>query len=352
MRAASDERDYPLGAWTNCDDGRKDPGRVPGGGYSEHPNARRARVGLIPREATLTDTAEARALALAAEPMRVAGPRPGFARGTFSSIRDIVAHRELLDSLIKRELKARYKDSALGFVWSLARPLAMLLIYYIALGKFLGAARDIPDFAIFIYTGLTAWGLFSEAVQIGTGSIVANSGLIKKVYLPREVFPLSVIGSALFNFGIQLLILLTATVVAGAFPTGADWWYFPLSLAVILVWATALVLLLSAVNVYLRDVQYLVEVVIMIMFWASPIVYSLKQVQGHVSERLLELYLANPMTLAVQGFQRTFWVSGRDEPVADHLAARLGIALAIGLVLLWLFQRVFARLQSNFAQEL
>lgn len=300
----------------------------------------------------MTDTAESRAQALASAPMRVAGPRPGFARGTLSSLRDIFAHRELLDSLIKRELKARYKDSALGFVWSLARPLAMLLIYYVALGKFLGAARDIPDFAIFIYTGLTAWGLFSESISIGTGSVVANSGLIKKVYLPREVFPLSVIGSSIFNFLIQLGILLVATVVAGAFPTGSQWWYFPLSLAVILVWATALVLLLSAVNVYLRDVQYLVEVVIMIMFWASPIVYSWKLVQDHVSGFLTELYLANPMTLAVIGFQQTFWVNGRDEPVPDMLAERLGIALVVGLILLWLFQRVFARLQSNFAQEL
>ncbi|MBD3779802.1 MULTISPECIES: ABC transporter permease [unclassified Cellulomonas] len=300
----------------------------------------------------MTDTAEARAAALAAEPLRIAGPRPGFARGTLSSVRDILAHRELLASLVRRELKARYKDSALGFVWSLARPLAMLLIYYVALGQFLGAARDIPDFAIFIYTGLTAWGLFSESISVGTGSIIANTGLIKKVYLPREVFPLSVIGSSLFNFAIQLLILVAATVVAGAFPTGARWWYFPLSLAVVLVWSTALVLLLSAVNVYLRDVQYLVEVVVMILFWASPIVYSWALVRDHVSGALTDLYLANPMTLAVIGFQQTFWVGGSDQPVPGHLGERLGIALGVGLVLLWVFQRVFARLQSNFAQEL
>jgi ABC-2 type transport system permease protein len=300
----------------------------------------------------LTDIAEARAAALADEPLRIAGPRPGFARGTLSSLRDIAAHRELLGSLVRRELKARYKDSALGFVWSLARPLAMLLIYYVALGQFLGAARNIPDFAVFIYTGLTAWGLFSEAISIGTGSIIANSGLIKKVYLPREVFPLSVIGSSLFNFAIQLVILIGATVMVGAFPTGSRWWYFPLSLAVILVWATALVLLLSAVNVYLRDVQYLVEVIVMIMFWASPIVYSWALVRDHVSGALTDLYLANPMTLAVIGFQQTFWVGGDDQPVPTHLAERLGIALAVGVVLLWLCQRVFARLQSNFAQEL
>ncbi|MBF0687193.1 MAG: ABC transporter permease [Cellulomonas sp.] len=300
----------------------------------------------------MTDIATARAHALADEPMRIAGPRPGFARGTVSSIRDIVGHRELLGSLVRRELKSRYKDSALGFVWSLIRPLAMLLIYYVALGKFLGNERNVPDFAVFIYTGLTAWTLFSEIVTVGTASIVQNSGLIKKVYLPREVFPLSVVGSSLFNFGIQLVILTGATLAVQRFPTGGRWLYFPLALAVVLVWATALALLLSAVNVYLRDVQYLVDVALMIMFWASPIVYAWHQVAGSISPRLQDIYLTNPMTLAVLGFQRTFWVSGDGQLAPDQLAARLGIALAVGVVLLWVCQRVFARLQSNFAQEL
>jgi ABC-2 type transport system permease protein len=300
----------------------------------------------------MTDTATDRAAALADEPMRIAGPRPGFARGTLSSLQDIVGHRELLGSLVRRELKSRYKDSALGFLWSLIRPLTMLLIYYVALGKFLGNERNVPDFAIFIYTGLTAWGLFSETVTVGTASIVQNSGLIKKVYLPREVFPLSVVGSALFNFAIQMVILLLATLSVGAFPTGERWLYFPLSLAVVLVWATALALLLSAVNVYLRDVGYLVEVAIMVGFWASPIVYAWHQVASTVTGWLQDLYLANPMTLAVLGFQRTFWVSGDGQEAPDGLAGRLGIAFVVGLVLLWVCQRVFARLQSNFAQEL
>jgi ABC-2 type transport system permease protein len=302
----------------------------------------------------MTDIAAERAVRLGAEPLREAGPRPGFASGTLSSLRDIAAHRELMGFLVRRELKSRYKDSALGFVWSLIRPLAMLLIYYIALGKFLGAARSIPDFAIFIYTGLTAWTLFNEIVTIGTASIVANSGLIKKVYLPREVFPLSVIGSAIFNFLIQLGILLAATVTVGRFPTGPRWFYFPLSLAVLLVFATALALFLSAVNVYLRDVGYLVEVALMIGFWASPIVYSWAQVAKTLSKHvtLEQMYLINPVTLVVAGFQKSFWVSGTGRPLPDHLGERLWIMLAVGVVLLWVCMRTFARLQANFAQEL
>lgn len=301
----------------------------------------------------MTSISDERAARLAQEAWRTTGPKPGLAAGTVAQARDIWRHRELLDMLIRRELKARYKDSTLGFLWSLMRPLALLLIYFIALGQFLGAARQIPGFAIFVYTGLTAWGLFSEAVSTGTASIVSNAGLIKKVYLPREIFPLSAIGSSLFNFAIQLVILVAATIVTSSFPTGSRWLYLPLSLAVIVVIALAWSLLLSAVNVYLRDVQYLVEIALMIAFWLSPVVYSWGLVQRELSASWMEtLYLSNPMTLAIIGFQQTFWVAGDGEVVPDHLVAGLWAWLGIGVVFVWVAQRVFVRLQGNFAQEL
>lgn len=306
----------------------------------------------------MTNESASRAARLAAEPLRDAGPRPGFVSGTAQSLRDVLAHRELLDLLIRRELKARYKDSVLGFFWSLAKPLAMLLVYYVAIGKFLGAEQvpgrpgGIPAFAIFIFTGLTAWQLFSDIVVGCTGSIVANAGLIKKVYVPREVYPLSVVGAALFNFAIQLGILITATVVTGQFPTGSRWGYFVLALAVLVTFSTALGLLLAAINVYLRDVQYLIEIMIMILLWASPIVYAWKFVDEALDGFLQALYLANPMTQVVLGFQRAFWVAGDGEPFPPDLPRSLAISLVISVVLLWVSQRVFSRLQSNFAQEL
>ena len=300
----------------------------------------------------MSDESAKRSLALAGEPLRSAGPVQGFAIGTIESIRDIWAHRELLGLLVRRELKARYKDSTLGFFWSLIRPLTNLLIYYVAVGKFLEAERSIPSFAIFIFTGLTAWGLFSEIVSTGTASVVANSGLVKKVYLPREVFPLATIGSALFNFVIQIAILAIATVVAGAIPSGLRLLYLPVSFALVLVFSTALALLLSAVNVYLRDVNYLVEVSLMVLFWASPIVYSWALVSPKLNTWLTEIYLANPITLATVGFQRALWVAGDGQPIPPNLELRLGISLAVSLVLLWVCQRVFTRLQGNFAQEL
>jgi ABC-2 type transport system permease protein len=303
---------------------------------------------------------EVRAQAIASQPMRPAGPRHGFFSGTFESIRAVWAHRELLDQLIRREIKSRYKDSVLGFFWSLAKPLAMLVVYYVAIGKFLGAAQTpthpggIPDFAIFIFAGLTAWQLFSDIVINGTASIVGNAGLIKKVYVPRELFPLSVVGSALFNFAIQLGVLLAATAAIGQFPTGERWMFFILAVAVTVPFATALALILSATNVYLRDVQYLVEIMLMILMWASPIIYSWGLVQEALAGHpwIQQLYLANPMTLVVLGFQKAFWVGGDGQPFPEHLGRYLVIAFWISIALLWFSQRVFARLQSNFAQEL
>lgn len=301
----------------------------------------------------MTTHKEARNLRLAAEPLVPSGPVTGFIGGTADSVRGVWRYRELLDLLVKRELKSRYKDSALGFLWSLIRPLTQLLIYYIAIGQFLGAARSIPDFAIYIFTGLTAWGLFSEIVSTGTGSIVANGGLVKKIYLPREVFPLSVIGSAFFNFMIQLVILLVAALIASEPPSLVGWGYVLIGTILLLIYATAAAFLLSAINVYLRDVQYLVEVVLMVGFWISPIVYAWSFVHDALHSQFLnELYLANPVTLAVLAFQRGIWVAGAGVPQPTDLGLRILIAIAIGLPLLWICQRVFARLQSNFAQEL
>jgi ABC-2 type transport system permease protein len=290
---------------------------------------------------------------LAAEPLMPAGPVKGFFRGTWHSLRDLRSYRELLGLLVRRELKARYKDSTLGFLWSLIRPLAILLVYYIAIGKFLGAERSIPDFAIYIFTGLLAWSFFTEVVSGGTGCIVGNAGLIKKVYLPREVFPLSVVGGALFTLATQFVVLGAALVVADAVPTGSRLLFAPLALLVLLVYSTALALVLSAVNVYLRDVQYLVEIVLTVLFWLSPVVYSWELVRSVVTEGTLQqIYLANPITAAILGMQRAFWVAGTSEPYPEGLGVRLMIMLGIGLVLLWLAQRVFARLEANFAQEI
>jgi len=286
--------------------------------------------------------------------MRSVGVIPGLGIASlWTTLRDIFARREMLDLLVKRDIKARYKDSALGFLWALIRPLILLGIYFVVLGQFLGAARGIPDFAIFIFTGLTAMSLFQEIAVGGTGSIIANGGVVKKVYMPREIFPLAATGSAIFNFLIQLGVLLVATVIAAKPPLHWQIVYVVPSLMIILVYGLAFALFFAAVNVYLRDVQYLVEVVTMLLMWLSPVLYAWQMARTIItSPTLLEIYTNNPLTLAVLGFQRAFWLAGDTLAQPSHLVLRMAIALLIGLVLLVLSHRVFVRLQGNFAQEL
>jgi len=290
------------------------------------------------------------------DPLREIGNSAAQRRSALASVVEIFSYRELLVRLVVREVRARYKNSSLGIVWSLMRPLAQLIIYYVAIGQFLGAARSIPDFAVFIFTGLTIWTLYSEIVSGGTASILANAGLVKKVYLPREIFPLAAVGGALFNFAVQFLVLIAATIVLGRPPLTIDLLLAPLAIVLIIVFGTAIALVLSAINVYLRDIEHLVEILMLVLFWASPIVYSVTFVhqvlQGSWVE---ELYLANPMTLGVLGMQKAMWVAGAVDPAQywpPLLGVRMLIALGVGLIALYFAQRVFSRLQGNFAQEL
>jgi ABC-2 type transport system permease protein len=294
-----------------------------------------------------------RAQRLEEAPLVRVGPQPHFLRGTVSSVRDILSYRELLVLLVRRELRARYKNSTLGFAWSFARPVAQLLIYTIVLGELLQMNRGVPQFAIYVFCGLTLWTFFNEMVSGGTGSVVGNGGLVKKIYVPREVFPLSTVGGAAVNFGIQFVVLAAATVATGQAPLTPDLVYVPAAVLLMLLVGTGLALLLSAVNVYLRDVQHLVEIATMLLFWASPIVYGFSYVHDYLGGNVVEqLYLSNPVTIAVLGFQRGMWVAGPDSAFPDDLGLRLGIAIAISAVFVWISQRVFARLEGNFAQEL
>lgn len=272
-------------------------------------------------------------------------------------LREIFQRRELLMLLIRRDLQSRYRDSVLGFLWTLIRPIIVFLMYYVVLGQFLRAAEGVPDFAVYLFSGLTIYAFFSEMVLGSTGSILANAGLVKKIYLPREIFTLASVGAAGFMFLIQCVVLLAAAIIVGALPSPVQMlWFFP-AVLLMLVFGLALGLLLSALNVYLRDVQYLTDVLIMLAMWGSPIVYTWTMVASSLSQLGLpgwafEAYTNNPITLAVLGFHRAFWGAGTTADYPSGLGLRMLVAGLVGLVLLFISHRVFTRLQGNFAQEL
>lgn len=293
------------------------------------------------------------------KPMVTVGGRRGNSSKSFvATVKEIVADRSVLFLLVRRDIKSRYKDSALGLIWTLIRPLTQLAIYFVVIGKFLGAERGISNFAIYIFTGLAAFGLFQEIISGGTASILNNAGLVKKVYVPRELFPLATVGTALFNFAIQMGILLVVLLATGNLTFTSSLVYVLPAMIVLVSFGFALALILSAWFVYLRDIGYFVEVVMMVMLWASPILYSWQMVRdvaiGAGIPWLIDIYTANPATLAVLGFQQAFWAPSSSQPLdmPEHLLLRLIITAAIGLLCVIGAQRIFARLQGNFAQEL
>jgi len=313
-----------------------------------------------PHEGTRRDLALGHAAVLVEDlPLeRVNAPQP-FLFGFTTTVRDVWAYRELLANLVRKELKVKYKDSVLGFFWTLLRPLLQLLVYSVAIGYFLGSGRVIPDFGVYLFTGLLAWTLFTDIVGGCTGCIVANAGLVKKVYFPRELFPLAVVGAALVNFCLQLTVLIAAYVFTGSWPRPTNLLLVPLALLALVLFATALGLLLAAANVYLRDMQYLVEVGLLLWFWMTPIVYDWTKVYTQLVDNaqltwVFQVYMANPMTDIVLAMQRALWPGGEGTPFYydGNLYLRLGILVAVCSVLLWFSQRVFARSQGNFAQEL
>jgi ABC-2 type transport system permease protein len=310
-------------------------------------------------EAFQEPAAQTRVAAVEALPMERVNPPRKFFRDTFRDLADILRYRELLSQLVRKELKVKYKDSVLGFFWTLIRPMTQLVIYYLAFTIFLGNQQ--PAYAVFIFSGLVVWGLFTDILGGCTGSIVGNAGLLKKTYFPREIFPLSVVGAALVNFALQMIVLFAAIGVTAAFTDNrvalsSDLGLVPLALIVCLVWGLALGLFLAAATVYFRDLQHLIEIVLLALFWLVPIVYPVVLPIRNFTEgghtALLEIYLANPMLNVVTAFQRAFYTMGPEYTLAGNLWGRLAVLALIGLGVLWLAQRYFARAQGDFAQEL
>ncbi|MFZ0250351.1 MAG: ABC transporter permease, partial [Acidimicrobiales bacterium] len=186
-------------------------------------------------------------------------------------LREIWLSRELLIYLVRTEIKVKYKNSALGLVWSMISPAMTLAIYYFVFSVLLD--NKMPDFVIYLFAGLLLWNLFSLGVQTGTGVVVNNAGIVKKVSFPREILALAAVGSACVFFFFQAIVMVIFMVILRAPP---DPLYFPLLVVALftgILLACGLAVLLSSVNVYLRDTQHLIEVVLTAWFWACPIVY-------------------------------------------------------------------------------
>jgi ABC-2 type transport system permease protein len=279
-------------------------------------------------------------------------------------------YRELLVAMVRRELKVRYKNSVLGFAWSLLNPLMYLAVFYAAFQIVLRAG--IPSFPVFLVSGLLVWNLFLAGLSSATASITGSASLVNKVAFPREVLPLASVGAALVHFVLQFGVLVGVLLAAR--------WHVPWSWVPLLVPATltlvvltiGIALLLAATNVYLRDTQHLVELGLLAWFWVTPVVYVFGYIHKlHGWHRTL--FMANPVTPIVLVFQRSLYgkvafpggnvpSGGLSQGVATNeilpfwsmsrYLAYLGWSAALALVVIVVGYWAFGRLESGFAEEL
>lgn len=285
--------------------------------------------------------------------------REPFWRGFTSAVRDVWAGRLLLFSLIRKELSIRYRGSVLGILWTLIKPLVQLAVYGLVLGVFLGFGDQIPDFGFFMFAGLMIYGLFAEAITLGTTSVLWNAPLVKKVALRRELLPVSTTGVAIVNFFFQAVVLVAAMAVTSHWPSLDRVAFIVPALLIVILLGLAGAMLLGALNVYVRDVQFIVDVGLLLMFWLTPILYGWWTVQETLANKglpawVFDVYMANPLATAAVAFQQGAWPGLQpDQAYFDSIwALRLWGTVAVCVVLVWFCQRVFNRLQENFAAEL
>ncbi len=260
-------------------------------------------------------------------------PRP---RSLGESLRELKGARDLVSQLVRRDLATKHAGSVLGFLWSLLSPALQVTVYAFVFYLFAfrpvaGEFRDIP-FALFFFAGLVLWNVFNAGLAGGAGSIVGSGFLVRKIYFPREVLPLSVVLSGLVTFCFEFAVLLLFATALGHHPSWTVVLAVPI-VAVVAALAYGCGLFLAAATVYFRDMQHFIVILLQLLFWGSPIIYDLSFIQERhpLAADLLQL---NPVTPCVIAFREVVLLG--DVPGPWRLIYAAGFA-ALSLVLGWVY---------------
>ena len=271
------------------------------------------------------------------------GPPPGIRFRRRLSYRQALAElwqsRELTRTLLERDLRIRYKQTVLGFGWSVVGPVTFMLVFtlfFARAGHFNTGGAPYP---LFSYIALVPWTFFAEALSLGSASLLTNMTLLNKVYCPREVFPIATIAGAAFDALVSTLVLFVLFAIYRYPPKLTSLWV-PLLIAVLLAFTVGVTLFCAAVLIYLRDVRYVVPLAVQVGLFATPVAYSLTVIPA----RLLPAYaVVNPLGPIIQDFRRTVLYGQAPEWGLLGLAALASVA--------WLLAgyAVFKRLETGFA---
>lgn len=251
----------------------------------------------------------------------------------------IYNYRELLKTNVKKEIRGRYKNSILGVMWSFLNPLLQLAVYAIIFGALL-AGGD-PTYHIYICVALIPWTYFTTTITQAAFTIIGNGDIIKKVYFPREILPISVVTSGAVNFIISTIIILVFLFASGLGITKYIIFY-PFILLIQYILLIGIAFIVSSITVYFRDLEHIIGVILMAAFYGTPIVYKLEQLPAN-----LQVFMQlNPMTHLINAYRDIFYY----QQMPNFKMLGLLLAIAIGLTVIGYF--IFKKLQKGFAEEL
>ena len=252
--------------------------------------------------------------------------------------KELYHYRELLKTNVKKDVRGKYKGSFLGILWSFINPLLQVLVYALVFPYIMKVETE--NYLIFLICGIIPWTWFITSISQGTTSITNNANLIKKVYFPREILPISVVTSGLINFLISCLIIVIFVILGGL---GITWHlvFLPFIIIVQYLFTLALIFVLSAVNVYVKDVEYIVAFIINMLFYATPILYTTEMFSGPI----LWLFRLNPLAHLINAYRDVFYV--------HHIPnlASLTVLFGVCIILIVVGYFIFKKLEKRFAEE-
>lgn len=269
-------------------------------------------------------------------------PRQRYPVSLRQSLKQLLAARELVLTFAERDLRVRYKQTVLGGVWAILQPVILMVIFSVVFGRIAHVGSEGAPYPVFAYSALVPWGFFAGALTYGTTSLIQSSGIVRKIYLPREIFPLASIVSSGVDFGSSLLILLAMLTAYGYFPRVA-WIAYPLLFLVLLLFTVAATLMSAAVTVHFRDVRFVVPTLLQILLFLTPIAYPMGRALDSLSPGLASAYpYLNPLVPVIDGFRRVL-VHGRWPDWGP-----LGVSAAVGGLAVVLAYRAYKRLDASF----
>ncbi|MCI9570863.1 MAG: ABC transporter permease [Lachnospiraceae bacterium] len=255
-------------------------------------------------------------------------------------LRELYDYREMIFSLVQRDLKGRYKGSLLGFLWTFLNPLLQLCVYTLVFSVIM--RNGIEDFYLFLFVALVPWMFFSACVASAAGLIRAQQDMVKKIYFPREVLPVAFVTSQFINMFYSLLVVLAVLMIAGKGINIFAVLSLPIIMVIEYVMALGIALITSAITVYFRDMEYLLGIITMAWQFLTPIFYSVDMVPA----RLMPVFNLNPMTSVIIAYRDILYY--KQLPKMETLIQ----AIICGILLLAAGLFVFGRLKRHFAEEL